>query len=232
MVPDGYVAFFAASAGVAGALIGLLFVAISVAADRLAREEAKAQVYRIRAVAALTAFTNALAVSLFSLIPGQKIGWTSVVVASTGFFFVVAALLSLVRLRQLRLATVRDAVFLMGLAVVFVIQFVAGLGVVADPGNSGDVDTIAILVVSCFFIGIARSWELIGGPSIGITHEVTALVRGQSQVQKPAEKPADEPPSAPAELPFPDHPATAPTVRLAPPVHSSTVPVTKPAPAR
>jgi hypothetical protein len=203
MVPDGYVAFFAASAGVAGALIGLLFVAISVSADRLAREEAKAQVYRIRAEGALTAFTNALAVSLFSLIPGHKIGPTSVAVAATGFLFVVASLLSLVRLHQLVWRTVRDAVFLVGLAVVFVIQFVAGLGLIVDGGNSGDVDTITILVVSCFFIGIARSWELIGGPSIGFTREVTALVRSHGQAEKPADAPAEtpagDPPSASAE---------------------------------
>jgi len=192
MVPEGIRDFFAASAGVAGALIGLLFVAISVSAERLAREEAGTQVHRIRAVAALTAFTNALAVSLFSLIPGQKIAVTSVVVAATGLLFVAAALLSLVRLRRLRWTTIRDAIFLLGLAVVFVIQMAEGVAVIADPDNVGDVDTIAILVVCCFFIGIARSWELIGGPSIGIRREVTALVRDHDR----GEEPGDEQPSA------------------------------------
>ena len=198
MVPEGIRDFFAASAGVAGALIGLLFVAISVSAERLNREEAVAQVHRIRAVAALTAFINAISVSLFALIPGQKIGITSVVVAGTGLLFIAASLLSLVRVRHLRWSTVRDAVFLIGLAVVFVLQLISGLGVIADPGNSGDVNTIAVLVVCCFLIGIARAWELIGGPSMGIAHEVTALVRIHRRGEVPGdEAPAGEQPPAP-----------------------------------
>jgi hypothetical protein len=199
MVPEGIREFFAASAGVAGALIGLLFVAISVSVERLSRDGAAAQIHRIRAVAALTAFVNALAVSLFALIPGHKIGLTSVAVAATGLLFVAAALLSLVRLRHVRWATVRDAIFLIGLAVVFVLQLIAGLAVNANPADSGDVNTIAVLVVCCFFIGIARAWELIGGPSIGIAHEVTALVRSHGRGEIPGdEAPAGGQPPAPA----------------------------------
>ena len=63
---------------------------------------------------------------------------------------------------------------------------------IANPANSGDVNTIAILVVCCFLIGIARAWELIGGPSIGIAHEVTALVRSHGRDEVPADGvPAD-----------------------------------------
>ena len=187
MVPPGMRDFFTASASVAGALIGLLFVAISVASDRLARAEAGGQLHRIRAVAALTAFTNALAVSLFALISGHKIGGAAVSLAAVGLTFIVASLLSLVRLRQVQWVTVRDGLFLVGLAVTFVIQLIEGVDMSAHPGDSEAVDTIAILVVVCFLVGIVRAWELIGGPSIGITHEVTALVRHKDGVDDPQE---------------------------------------------
>ncbi len=171
--------FFLASAGVAGALIGLLFVAISVAGERLAKAADGVQLRRIRAYGAMQAFLNALAVSLFSLIPSDKIGPTATVVSCIGLVFVAASLLSLVRLRQVRWATARDGVFLAGLAVVFVLQLIAALDVTSRPSDSGSVKELAILVTVCFFIGIARAWELIGGPSIGLGGEVAALVRGK-----------------------------------------------------
>ncbi|MBO0809758.1 MAG: hypothetical protein J2P32_15795 [Actinobacteria bacterium] len=171
--------FFLASGSVAGALVGLLFVAVSVAAERLARADADTQLHRVRAAAALTAFINALAVSLFALIPGHKIGPAAVVVGAGGLVFVLASLLSLIRTSRVRWGSLRDSLFLVALAVTFVVQVVDGAAVVARPRSLGELNTIAILVVVCFLIGTARAWELIGGPSIGLWQEVTALTRSR-----------------------------------------------------
>lgn len=189
MVPENLHDFFLASAGVAGALIGLLFVAISVSAERLARQATGTQLHRIRASAALSAFTNALTVSLFALVPGdQTIGITAVAVSAAGLLFVTASLLSLVRLHEVHWNTVRDGLFLLGLFAVFLVQLIEGADLLAHPADSGSVDTIAIMVIVCFLVGVARAWELIGGPSIGIRTEVTALVREHNKAAEPGEE--------------------------------------------
>jgi hypothetical protein len=179
VVPADIHDFFAASAGVAGALIGLLFVAISVTGERLARAEASSQIPRLRAYGALVSFTNALTVSLFALLPDESIGNASLVVAILGLLFIAASLLSLIRLRQVR-ATTRDALFLVVLAVLFVWQLISAINVMGDPGDSNAVENIAMVVIACFLIGIFRAWELIGGPSIGFRQEVVAMVRAEN----------------------------------------------------
>ncbi len=113
--------FFAAAAAVVGALIGLLFVAISVSQGRLA-EQGGSQSHRIRASAALTVFTNALTVSMFALIPGLHLGWPALIAAVLGEIFVFASLLSLWRLREAQPGQYRESLFLIGISIVFGFQ--------------------------------------------------------------------------------------------------------------
>lgn len=133
------------------------------------------QIHRVRAAAALVAFTDALAVSLFALIPEKKVGPATLVVAVLGLLFISGSLLSLIRVRRLRWHDLLDVAFLPGSLATFVIQLIAGAQVIADPADASAVQLISILVVVCFLIGIACAWELIDGPSVGLRHEISAL---------------------------------------------------------
>lgn len=178
MTPDEYHDFFVASAGAAAALIGLLFVAISVAPERLLADDA-AQTHRVRATAALTSFTNALTVSLFALVPGLDVGWTAAIVAVVGLRFVSGSLISLLRVLRREPAALRDSAFLAGLVAVFALQLYFGVRLIAHDDDSGAVRGLAVLVITCFLIGIFRSWELIGGPTIGLRGELATALRAR-----------------------------------------------------
>ena len=177
VIPEGFHDFLVASGGVAGALIGLLFVAISVAPERLLAADA-APAHRVRASTALTTFSNALTVSLLTLIPGLGAGWTAFVVATVG-----APLRRRLGPRPRpcppapRPGELRDGAFLVGVAVVFVLQLWFGLRLVADDADIGALRGICILVVVCFLVGIARAWELIGGPSFSLGGQLAATLR-------------------------------------------------------
>jgi hypothetical protein len=204
--PEDYHEFFTAAAGVAGALVGLLFVAVSVTMERM-QEQGETQIHRIRAATALTAFSNALVVSLFALIPGVNVGWPAFVLGVIGALFVIGASLSMFRLGLRRPGDLRGALFLVGLIVVLVFQLSAGLRLI---NHHGAYQTISILVVVCFVIGISRSWELIGGPSIGIFHEIFTFGRTHTRVGAAisggSEDPSDagEPEAAPGDSSEPE----------------------------
>jgi hypothetical protein len=75
--------FLVASGGVAGALLGLLFVAISVAPGRLQGEHSS-WAHRVRASPALTVSPTHLSIVLFGPIPDVGMGWTTVAVGALG----------------------------------------------------------------------------------------------------------------------------------------------------
>jgi hypothetical protein len=186
MAPDSLHDLFFAAAGVAGALIGLLFVAISVEHERLTARDAD-QIHRVRARSALSAFVNALVISLFALVPDDSLGVATTWAGSLGILFVLGSVLSVRRARHAGTSTgqLRQLTFLVVMLATFALQALNGARLLANEHNRGAANWIAVLVIVCFMLGIYRSWELIGGPEIGFGHELAELVRERTHDEAP-----------------------------------------------
>jgi predicted small integral membrane protein len=177
--------FFGAAAGVAGTLIGLVFVALSVSRERTAEHE-ETQVHRVRGAAAFIAFLNALTVSLAALVSVSEEGWWSISISAIGFVFVAASGLALVLDRGVNWRDLPHLLFLGVLAGVFVVQFVAALGLVSGRAvGSGTQSTFAVLVMVSFIVGISRAWELVGGPSISPYRNLAEMLRPLTKLSRP-----------------------------------------------
>jgi hypothetical protein len=172
MTPDSFQTFFGASAGVAGALVGLLFVAMSVAPERFGEQGDR--VHQIRALAAFTAFTNALGVSLVALIPDVEVGFAAILLGLVATSLSVASMLALAPIRHAE--PERDTRFLLGPAMVYATQVGVGVWLIAAPDSEPPVGVLCIGVVFCFLAGIARAWEVIGGPSVGLFAELRSAL--------------------------------------------------------
>ncbi len=115
-----------------------------------------------------------MTVSLFAL-TGAGIGWPPLFAGVLGLAFALASLLSLRRVSPSQPGAPQDALFLIGLVITFGLQLWDGIKAISHPMSSAE--AIAVLVIVCFLIGVARSWELIGGPSIRLSSEIAAITR-------------------------------------------------------
>jgi hypothetical protein len=176
VVFGAYRELFAAIAASAGALTGLLFVAISVAPRRGARSPGPPVVQQVRAAAALLAFTNALAVSLFGLVPGTNVGYPAAVLGVIGLLFTAAGMRSILAspatVHQQRLGQLGLIILLL---LIFGVELACGIVVIARPHSSEPVQLIGYALVSSLLVGIARAWELVGGVDTGIIASIAVL---------------------------------------------------------
>ncbi len=81
MVPPEFANFFIASASAGGALVGLLFVAVSIAPEQIVAAQAPIERQAV-ATSAFTALMNAFFISLFALIPISTLASSSCLSAS------------------------------------------------------------------------------------------------------------------------------------------------------
>src|SRR3989442_14040776 len=82
MVPPQFVNFFIASAGAGAALVGLLFVAVSIAPEHIVQENATVE-RQAMAASSSTALLNAFFISFGALLP-ENVGYITLVMSLSG----------------------------------------------------------------------------------------------------------------------------------------------------
>ena len=184
VIPGVYRELFAAVAATAGSLTGLLFVALSVT-PRRGPDAGPAGIQQVWVAAALLAFTNAMAVSLFSLVPGTSPGYPAVVLGVIGILFTAAGVRSILS-SQATQRQQRQQLGLVILLLIFGTELVCGIAVLADPRLSTAVQLMCYALIASVLAGIARAWELVGERETGLRASLSVLTgRAQSPDDRP-----------------------------------------------
>jgi hypothetical protein len=197
VLAGSYRELFAAIGTAAATLTGLLFVAVSVSESHARSHPV---VREFRAAAALLAFTNSLAVSLFGLVPGTNIGYPAAIFGVIGIFFAAAGLRTIASLaapqpqpqRQPQLRRRPQIVLITALLLMFGFELAYGIALIVNPDRTSHVATIGYVLIASLLIGIARAWELVGGWSSSIGSSIAVLTGRSSRLQHDADLQASD----------------------------------------
>lgn len=168
MIPAAYIPFFAACTGATGALIGLLFVAISIAPERTVGKSAS-PMREAMASNAFTALVNVFFITLVALIPAPSLAYAMVTVGAVSTLATLrlarhlftgqsrsAGRLTLVQLiRRLFLVTATLVVYVWEVVL-------GGQQLWGRLSVTHLVSGASILIVTAFGIILVRMWSLLG----------------------------------------------------------------------
>jgi hypothetical protein len=179
MVTSEYQPFFTASVAASAALIGLLFVSVSVAPERIFGPEADPR-RQAQAISAFSALANVFFISMSSLIPGVLLG---VVVTGVATASSVQLLGLLARVRSYRadlVTAIRGAILFLVSALVYGTELYLGILLWTRP-STGALIGLLQLLLGAYAIGLGRAWQLLGAPRLGlVTYLLDFLERRQT----------------------------------------------------
>jgi hypothetical protein len=173
VVPLSFHDFFTGAATIAGALIGLLFVALSVSSEYLSGDNARTD-HQVRAAAAFSALVNTMVIALFALLPGTDLGTVAIILAAAGLGTTLALIFALAR--EDRRIGRNDLFMFLLLLVLYGLQLANAVRLEQAPHRVSLVVNQGELAVCFFLFGIARAWQLVGAREFGLVTAVASII--------------------------------------------------------
>jgi hypothetical protein len=185
MVPDALTNFFSASVGASAALLGLLFVSISISPEAKISATASTE-KRIGAYSALISLTNAFIISLVALLPGNF--GIFVLIFSVGSFIITLPYgIELLRPHKGPSNLARRLILTLLNLFAYLAEGYTAVRLIMNPHDSSPVSTLTTLLLVVYISSIVRAWELLGGARRSLAHLRTAY-----PIQPTASPGADE----------------------------------------
>jgi len=173
VVPLSFHDFFSGCATIACALIGLLFVAISVSPEKLTGARARTD-HQVRAGAAFSALVNTMVIALVALLPGARLGEAGIILAAAGLG--TTAGLVVVLYREHGTVQRGDATMFLILLGLYGLQLANAIKLNAAPRDVSRVNDQGLLAIAFFLFGIARAWQLVGAREFSLMSVVAAMI--------------------------------------------------------
>lgn len=180
VLPVQYHDFLVASTQASAALIGLLFVAITLAPERVFGEQADPG-RQARAMSAFAALANVFFISFTALIPDIPIGPVVVLVAGISTLQTLSLLVLLPHWRASGVLW-RGLVLWTGSLAIYGGELALGAEIWIQPRSPGALTGVLELMVGAYAIGLGRAWELLGAPRMGL---VSRLLARLDRARKP-----------------------------------------------
>jgi hypothetical protein len=173
MVPPQFVNFFLASAGAGAALVGLLFVAVSIAPEQIVMANAPVD-RQAMASSSFTALLNAFFISLGALIP-TNLGGITLVLSLTGLTHSIYLAWSLLKARQRWQNMLRRLFMIVVSLIIYGYELYCAILLLNEPRNLGGFFVLTWLLLAVYGIGLTRAWQLLGARRFGIMSWLSPL---------------------------------------------------------
>lgn len=173
MVPPQFTNFFIASASAGAALVGLLFVAVSIAPERIVMANAPVE-RRAMAASSFTALLNAFFISLGALIPGS-VGVITLIMSASGLFNSLFLAWNLLKERQSWQNVLRRIFLIVASFIIYGSELYVAILLLYKPNNLGIFYTLTGLLLAVYGIGLLRAWQLLGARRYGLLRWLNPL---------------------------------------------------------
>jgi hypothetical protein len=181
VIPEEFHEFFTAAAGASGALVGLLFVAITVSPERAHHPDTRVE-FGTRASAALLVFSNALVLSLAALVPGVALGWWCAAGSLGIVAFAFATARSCISELRRRRGGRGPLGVVAGLLIIAGFEVYVAVRLIRDTSDGGAISDLGYVVIADLAAGISRAWQLVRMRDTGLLSSLRTLARGDDRL--------------------------------------------------